>query len=86
MHVIDLIRTGYYYWSFLWNSSASNYIENIEQGVFVYSIAQVVAMDINNRYLADEAISNAESTGEYSALSKALRIIMQILVWQQLWH
>ena len=30
-------------------------------------------MDINNRYLADQAISNAESTGEnYSALSKAL--------------
>lgn len=53
---------------------ASNYIEKHPDKVSSYiAIAQVVAMDINNRYLADEAISNAESTGEnYSALSKAL--------------
>ena len=53
---------------------ASNYIEKHPDKVSLYiAIAQVVAMDINNRYLADQAISNAESTGEnYSALSKAL--------------
>ena len=53
---------------------ASDYIEKHPDKVSSYiAIAQVVSMDINNRYMADQAISNAESAGEdYSELKKAL--------------
>lgn len=53
---------------------AASYIEEHPEKVSSYvAIAQVVSMDINNRFLADQAISNAESSGEdYSELKKVL--------------
>lgn len=53
---------------------ASNYLENHPEKVSSYiAIAQVVSMDINNRFLADMAIMEANSKSEmHSELDKTL--------------
>lgn len=66
----QVILVGHSYGTVL----AANYIEKHPDKVLSYvAIAQVVSMDINNRYLAEQAISNAKLAGEDdSELQKVL--------------